>query len=198
MRCQSVTCENVVGHFGQYKVTGGQNRVTFDVYPTFIVTMIIGISLLKSRMATKKITTQVVHTVDEDGVLQNTSFLEKEVFVKDSEEFCILYGKQMAPLLGLDSNEIKVLIWCSIKCALNTNEIVLNKAIKERMMETTKLKKSSVNNALCKLVKKNMLIRPATGVYIVNPETTWRGKINLRDKQIATYTRYTIENPLED
>ena len=149
-------------------------------------------------MALKKLQPQVIHTVDEDGEVLRTDFIENEVFVKDSKEFCFLFGKLQAALLGLESNEIKVLIWCSLNSSFNTNEVVLNKAIKERMMATTNLKKSSVSNALCKLTKKSMLIHPATGIYIVNPDTTWKGKLSLRDKQVEVFTRFTIENPITD
>lgn len=146
-------------------------------------------------MAIKKLPPQIIDTVTENGEFVERTVIENEVYVKDNEEFSMLFRKYQGAILGIDVNEIKVLLWCVYNCAFNTGEVVINKAIKERIMESTKLKKSSISNALTKLVQRKMLYRPFTGVYVVNPTTTWTGKLSKRDKLIEVYTKFHIENP---
>lgn len=141
----------------------------------------------------KRVRTEMRTVVDQDtGEVISEDEIGTDVLVKTQEDFFFTFSKHMGAILGLDGNEIKVLLWSAMNCQLGTNEIVLNKAIKVRMGRATGLKVSSIDNALSKLVKKQMMYRIATGLYCINPEATWRGKMTGRTKQVKVYLNYQI------
>jgi len=57
------------------------------------------------------------------------------------------------------------------------NEIILNKAIKKRILNKTGLKSlDSVNKAIYEMARSNILIRKERGIYILNPLYFGKGK----------------------
>ena len=129
------------------------------------------------------------------GEILNDKALTRDVLVKDNEEWFVAYGKLIRALLNLDGNEVKVLIWCALNATLGTNEVVLARLIKQRMSAEVKLGMGSIDNALTRLVKKHHLHRLGRGVYHLDPDTTWRGDLKSRARNIQVFLNYTIQNP---
>ena len=120
--------------------------------------------------------------------------ITRDILVKDSEAWFTAFGKLVRALLNLDGNEVKVLLWCAINSTLGTNEVVLARYIKERMSVEINLSMGSIDNALSRLVKKQHLHRLGRGVYHLDPDTTWRGDLKARAKNIQVFLNYTIQN----
>jgi len=55
------------------------------------------------------------------------------------------------------------------------NRLILNMAVKKRMAESIKLSVSSIDNAITKFVKGNILIREDKGLYLFNPYLFGKG-----------------------
>ena len=144
---------------------------------------------------TRRLSTLITNIINEDGELLDTQEVGIDILVKGQEEFFFLFAKHLGTLLLLDGNEIKTLLWCSMHAHLGTNEIVLNKAIKQRLADAAGISLRSVDNSLTKLCKKKLLHRVETGVYLVNPDATWKGKINEKAKTVKLFVNYTIEKP---
>lgn len=137
----------------------------------------------------------IERTIDVDtGLIVAENLLTKDILVKDNEEWFFAYTKLVRVLLGLDGNEVKVLLWCALHTNLGTNEVALPRYIKERMSTEINLTLGSIDNALSRLVKKGHLHRLGRGVYHIDPDTTWRGDIKARSSNIKVFLNYTIQN----
>lgn len=146
-------------------------------------------------MPVKTINKGKIISVNGDGEQVNETPIEMNVWVSDGKAFSISFELHAAAILGLDGVQVKMLMWMSWNCTLNTNEIVLNKVIKERMRAAINCSMKSIDNALTKLVKRDMVARIGMGVYVLNPEMYWRGDITKRTDKIKLYITYNIEKP---
>ncbi|SMB92012.1 hypothetical protein SAMN00120144_2511 [Hymenobacter roseosalivarius DSM 11622] len=144
---------------------------------------------------TRRLSTLITNTINENGELLDQQEVGVDILVKGSEDFFFVFAKHLGTVLQLGGNEIKVLLWCSMNAHLNTNEIVLNKAIKERIARDADISPRSVDNSLTKLCRKEMLKRVDSGVYLVNPDAAWKGKINLKAKRARLFVNYVMEEP---
>ncbi len=131
----------------------------------------------------------------ESGEVLAQKVITRDILVKDNEEWLSAYAKLVRGLFNLDGNEVKVLLWCALAATVNTNEIVLARLIKQRMSEETGLSIGSIENALGRLVSKKFMNRVGRGVYHLDPDSTWRGDLKSRAKNIQVYLNYTLEKP---
>ena len=76
------------------------------------------------------------------------------------------------------------------------NRVVVNKQIKDEIVFKTKLADSTVKNALTSLVKKNIVFKDDKykGVYYLNPQYFFKGKVTDRTKCIKHSTSYYISD----
>lgn len=143
---------------------------------------------------TRRHVTRIQDVVSEDGELLDRQEIGVDILIKGQTDFYFTFAKHFGTILQLDGNEIKVVLWCAMNANLNTNEIVLNRTIKARMAATAGISIRSIDNALTRLCKRNLIHRIGTGVYHINPEATWRGKISAKDKNVRLFVNYTIED----
>lgn len=105
------------------------------------------------------------------------------------DEFIMVFFSSIPKILDLKGTQIKVLMCCwkySSFNPLNTtqgNTISNNKMFKSYIREcgfdTTD---DSINNAICALCKKGLLIKRCKGEYMLNPEYFFKGTIAQRSK----------------
>ena len=144
----------------------------------------------------KTISAGVERAVDPlTGEVLSEKALTRDILVKDSEEWFICYRNLMKAVLNLNSNEVRVLLWCAINTTVNTNEIVLARYIKDRMSAEIKIGIPSIDNALSSLVKKELMRRLARGVFHIDPANTWKGDLKTRARNITVYLNYKVEQP---
>ena len=142
---------------------------------------------------TRRLSTRITDTVNQYGELVDREEAGIDILVKGDEEFFFVYANHLDKLLQLKGNEMKVLLWCSMHTALNTNEIVLNKVIKGRLATAAGINLRSIDNSLNKLLKENMLRRTGTGVYLVNPAVTWKGKVSGKTNVVKRFVSHAIK-----
>lgn len=133
--------------------------------------------------------------VSTQGEVLAETVITRDVLVKDSEVWFIGYAKLVQAMLDLSGNEVKVLLWAALEAKVNTNEVVLARSIKARMSAEIGLSIGSIDNALGQLVNKKFLKRTGRGVYHIDPDTTWRGDLKSRAKNIKVFLNFTIQNP---
>ncbi|MDO7847595.1 replication/maintenance protein RepL [Hymenobacter sp. M29] len=142
----------------------------------------------------KRVKSVFTNTIDrETGELLDSDEVHIDVPIKTREEFFVTYAKHFQAILNLEGTQMKVLLWCSMNARLDTNEIVINRAIKQRIVDFTGLKEKSVSNALTELVKAQYMKRTSLGVYAINPEATWKGTLSNRPKQVKVFLTYNVQ-----
>lgn len=129
------------------------------------------------------------------GEILAQKVITRDVLVKDSEEWLSAYAQLVRSLFKLNGNEVKVMFWCALNVAVNTNEIALPRVVKDRMSRETGLTVGSIENALGGLVAKKLMKRPGRGVYHLDPDATWRGDLKARAKNVQVFLNYKIEKP---
>jgi hypothetical protein len=147
-----------------------------------------------SRLKTVPVSIEtVIHGGTSEVLAQKV--ITRDVLVKDGEEWLSAYARLVRGMFNLDGNEVKVLLWAALAATVNTNEIVLTRTIKERMSVEIGLSVGSIENALSRLVSKKFLHRIGRAVYHLDPESTWRGDLKSRAKNIQVFLNYKIEKP---
>ena len=117
-------------------------------------------------MAKKKITYQEIReTVNEKGEVINEETYT-QAMVNSEPSYIKLYLEDIAYLNNL--NIKSDLLYELLKRMTYEHEIILNKAIKERVAKQINKTLSYVNNNITKLVHEKVLIRVATGIYQLN------------------------------
>jgi hypothetical protein len=122
--------------------------------------------------------TEATIIIDENGQVLERHERITERLIKGHEAFSFLYAGQLEKVLVLNGSLLKTLLWCSMNTHLNTNEIVLNKSIKQRLSAATGLVLSSVDNALVGLCRAGLMCRVSLGVYMIDPQALWRGTVS--------------------
>ena len=141
--------------------------------------------------------TTVNNYVDtETGEVINTStdIKHDKIIVNDAERFAMIFSNIIGVIDGLNGTAIKVLIFCSQNCVVNTCIINLGKAYRESICKAFDLKDQTVKNAISDLVKNGILIYESTSTYKVNPKYFWRGDMGERRKAL----KYILELELTE
>lgn len=121
-----------------------------------------------------KVTNTISRTVvDEDGQI---TYQEEEKVINWGTEpnyikvylDTILYLKDLPK--GLNS-----ILYAFLKRMSYGNQLVINAALKRQIAKELELSLSSINNAISKFVKGELLIREDTGLYKVNPHLFGKG-----------------------
>ena len=117
-----------------------------------------------------------------------------KIVVNDAERFAMIFSNIIGVIDGLNGTAIKVLIFCSQNCVVNTCIINLGKAYRESICKAFDLKDQTVKNAISDLVRKGILIYESTATYKVNPKYFWRGDMGERRKAL----KYILELELTE
>lgn len=127
----------------------------------------------------------------------------KKVFRRvNVDDFMQVYLRDMSGLMGIKNMaEYQILIWFwkfskfpddNIKA----NYVSLDAILFQRIKESTGLKEQSIRNSICSLAKKNILIKDdkMRGIYYLNPNYFWKGKISENTKNIKVMFDYDFTN----
>jgi len=112
--------------------------------------------------------------VDENGQVRESETTKTINWGKEPN-YVKVYLEDILYLSDLPKGYNSVL-WAFIKRMGYGNQLVLNAALKRMIAEEVNLSVSSVNNALTKFVKGNLLSRIDTGIYLVNPQLFGKGE----------------------
>lgn len=113
--------------------------------------------------------------------------LDIQIPMNDTDEWLTMYFKGMDILCNLNKCLQKVLIACLKTCTYNerlyNGNIVHNDSYLKKIVETEYgIKPSTVNNSINLLCKKGILLKKERGLYLINPELFWKGRISKRTK----------------
>lgn len=135
--------------------------------------------------------TLVNNYLTEDGeVLETTVDIKHHMVVtNDGETFAMVFGSVIGLLDGLDKMSVKVLVWCSQNCLLNSNIINLGKAYRANMCKEFDVADQTVKNAVSILKLRGALIHIGCGTYKLHPRYFWRGDMGTRRKAL----KYILE-----
>jgi DNA-binding MarR family transcriptional regulator len=142
----------------------------------------------------KNIYEEVTQTLDKETGEVET--IERKIKRKVKRDlFAMMYVEEIANLISnISPAEMKVLIAIVQRSEYNTNRIFLTKGVKDRIVNDTKLKYSTVHNSVSKLSQKDILIRETTSEYILNPKYFFKGEEVERAKVIKFIIEYRLED----
>jgi len=145
----------------------------------------------------RKIFEQIVKTKNEDGTLKSINHTILKSVPRD--KFIQVYLEDIRVFMDLpDASSIKVLVNLWKYCTCDTNEIIIVKALKERIADNVGIKLQSVSNIISKLVKKKILIRRNTSIYILNPLYFFKGRDFTRQNLIRLIVEYELTDVEQD
>lgn len=143
----------------------------------------------KRKVGTHKVQNNFLDTETGETVETSSEVKHETIVVNDEESFATHYSSVIGALKHLDFASTKVLIWCSLNAATNTNKISLVKPFCEDIGEEYGLAYNTVKNCISKLKQKEILIPIGSGVYRINPKYFWRGNSNQRNRTM----KYVLE-----
>jgi hypothetical protein len=112
-----------------------------------------------------------------------------KIAVESKDQFAFIYASLIGALKGLNGGDIKLLMYCSMNCTLNSNMIPLNSHFLAEAAKQLDVSAGSLRNSIMSLTKKDILIKVGSGTYRVNPRYFWRGDVSERLKTM----RYILE-----
>ncbi len=144
-------------------------------------------------MARKKTPVLIDNYIDiETGELLHQNIIERTIKTKTKREFTMTFYAHEAVMMDISLAATRTLYWCGRNAASTTREVGLNKLAKSRISELSGFNIRTIENAITELVMRKMLVRVAHGVYMVNPETTFKGSIDEHATIIEVYNRYVM------
>ncbi len=150
-------------------------------------------------MATKYITEK-----SEDYSLvdnQTGEILDLNITKKISlDEFIMVFFSSCPQLMELKGNHLKVLICCWKYSTYNPeneekgNVVYTGSGFKESCRENgLDISNAAIDNAVCALCKKGLLIKRYRGEYLLNPQYFFKGRLSSRSRVNLNY----VVNPKE-
>lgn len=118
------------------------------------------------------------------------------------DEFIQVYLEDFAGLLRLTGNELKLLlfiwresIWYDGMENLPGNKVVINKQLIDSIASAVGVTEGAVRNSISKLSAKSVLLKDAKyrGIYYLNPEFFFKGKIGDRTKRLRVVREYDFQ-----
>lgn len=143
---------------------------------------------MKSNKTSKGKVVREVTVVDEEGVVKSQL---RESYVDKEPDFIKLYLKDLVMLNDIPKWVSGILFELLKRMEWSNNEIVLNSSIKKRIALELNITAQTIDNALGKFVKKNILKRLDSGIYQANPFLFGRGSWeNIRQIRLSvTYDK---------
>ena len=103
------------------------------------------------------------------------------------DKFLQVYLEDFGALMKIKEGlEYKIILWIGKEMNYETNEIVLVKAIKERMAADISANIRTINNVISSLTNKNVLISIDRTIFQLNPKLFFKGSIQQREILIRT------------
>ncbi len=143
--------------------------------------------------------------MSKEGELLEERVETKIVRKVSPKDFIQVYLEDLSKLFNIGSpTEIKVLISLWKHTSFNKqgealgNKVVLIKSIKASIAEDIGTSIGTIDNAISKLVKKDLLIKTDRSVYLLNPKYFFKGYIPDRINVIRTVIEYQIEKNSAD
>jgi hypothetical protein len=99
---------------------------------------------------------------------------KQTIQIPKEDEYIKIYIKAVGLLHNLPNSADKI-VFELIKYVNYDNEIIINKTMKKNIANRLAISLSRVNMYISDLSKKNILIRKARGVYILNPHLFGKG-----------------------
>lgn len=135
---------------------------------------------------------EVIVTNEEGELLKTTELKTVRRVTKD--KFMQVYLDDFASLMQINSGaEYKVVLWIGNEMGFNTNEIVLVKAIKERISVDTEINIRTINNTITSLTEKGILLSKSRSIYTLNPKLFFKGSLEDRDICLKRVIEYKIQ-----
>ena len=126
----------------------------------------------------------------ETGELIPTRWIKKEVLTK--EAFVRAYIKDLGILAKCSGAEQSTIL-CSLKYVeYNTNVLYINSLRRQEIAQCAGMTINTVNSAISRLVKKNILLKKASGTYLLNPQLFFFGTDLEREKVFCLSVKYVI------
>lgn len=125
------------------------------------------------------------------GEIIPTKWIKKTV--KNTEMFVRTYIEDIGCLSGCSGSE-KTLVLAILKYVeYDTNKIYLDSERRKEICETWDMKMNTLNTAVSRLGKKNILIKYSSSGYILNPQLFFFGSDIAREKVFQLNIQYTID-----
>lgn len=142
----------------------------------------------------RKVITQIENTVDADtGELIGRTIVSHTQKFKTRKEFTMTFYQHESIMMNISLAATRTLYWCGRHASATSREIALNKLSKTRIAELSGFNIRTIANAITELVENQMLVRIAHGVYMVNPETCYKGDLATHGNCIEVYNKYILE-----
>lgn len=123
--------------------------------------------------------------INQEGDIISTELKTVKRVTKD--KFLQVYLEDFGALMKIKEGlEYKIILWIGKEMNYDTNEIVLVKAIKERMAVDISANIRTINNVISSLTNKNVLISTDRTVFQLNPKMFFKGSIQQREILIRT------------
>jgi hypothetical protein len=123
--------------------------------------------------------------INQEGDVISTELKTVKKVTKD--KFLQVYLEDFGALMKIKEGlEYKIILWIGKEMNYETNEIVLVKAIKERMAVDISANIRTINNVISSLTNKNVLISTDRTVFHLNPKMFFKGSIQQREILIRT------------
>lgn len=134
-----------------------------------------------------------VPAIDEDGVPYTA---KKTIYMLQPGDttFKMMFSELVVFLNSTDSLvDVKVFNWISDNLSYNSDEIILNKHNKNKIVQYTGFSYSAVEKSIGSLTTKKILVRDNTcvrcAVYKVNPSYVWYGDNGKRQRELEIVLR---------
>lgn len=112
--------------------------------------------------------------------------------VESTEAFIKTYIEDIGALAKCSGAEQSTIL-CSLKYLdYNTNQLYIDSKRREEICECAGIKRNTLNSAISRLIKKNILIKESNTAYLLNPKLFFFGTELERDKLFSLEIRYEI------
>ena len=124
----------------------------------------------------KNVKTETLHHKTGE-IVESTEETTSEQIVKypKTADFVMAFTKDLGALQSLTKGQIMTLFGL-LQIVNSNNEVILNRAIKDRIAEEFGLKKNSLDVNISNLKKEGILVQIARGVYQLQPNLFGKGK----------------------
>ena len=139
----------------------------------------------QQKIKTERTTNNYIDSETGELLGQDLDIKHTKILVSSEEQFAVIYSDIITAMEGLSTPTKTLFTYINI----NTNEITLVKHKIEQLSKEADIAVSTIKKSITDLVKKGILIKRGSGVYLINPKYYWRGTINNRKKSL----KYILE-----
>ncbi len=129
--------------------------------------------------------------VDEDGVLKQRKWITRDTVTE--EKFAKAYARDISLLARCSDAEKSVMLCIFQYCEYNTNLLYIDSIRRGEIAECGGIKLSTVNVAISRLMKKDLLIKRSSCSYVLNPKIFFTGDEISRADVIEFTLSYSID-----